>query len=52
MSLSGHCGCYWPVAFISEKLVFESPVRSSYLAPRGSNQDQDQLAFVPKPKIT
>ena len=34
------------------KLVFESPVRSGYLVPRGSNRDRDRLAFVPKPKIT
>ena len=33
-------------------LVFESPVRSGYLVPRGSNRDRDRLAFVPKPKIT
>ena len=33
-------------------LVFESPVRSGYLVPRGSNRDWDRLAFVPKPKIT
>ena len=33
-------------------LVFESPVRSSYLVPRSSNQDWDWLAFIPKPKIT
>ena len=34
------------------KVVFESPVRSSYLVPRGSNRDQDRLAFIPRPKIT
>jgi len=34
------------------KLVLESPVRSSYLVPQGSNRDRDQLGFVPKPKIT
>ena len=33
-------------------LVFESLVRSSYFVPRGSNQDQDWLALIPKPKIT
>ena len=33
-------------------IVFESPVRSGYLVPRGSNRDRDRLAFVPKPKIT
>ena len=33
-------------------VVFESPVRSGDLVPRGSNRDRDRLAFVPKPKIT
>ena len=33
-------------------LVLESPVRSGYLGPLGSNQDRDRLGFVPKPKIT
>ena len=37
---------------VGEGVVFESPVRSSYLVPRGSNRDRDRLAFVPKPKIT
>jgi hypothetical protein len=34
------------------ELVFESPVRSGYWVPRGSNRDRDRLAFVPRPKIT
>jgi len=34
------------------RLVFESPVRSGYWVPRGSNRDQDWLGFVPEPKIT
>ena len=33
-------------------IVFESPVRSGYWVPRGSNQDRDWLGFVPEPKIT
>jgi len=33
-------------------VVFESPVRSGYWVPRGSNRDQDWLGFVPEPKIT
>ncbi|KAF8810160.1 hypothetical protein BYT27DRAFT_7282289 [Phlegmacium glaucopus] len=35
-----------------QHIVLESPVRSGYLVPRGSNQDRDRLGFVPKPKIT
>jgi hypothetical protein len=44
----------YPYSYPSNQstLVFESPVRSGYWVPRGSNQDQDRLAFVPKPKIT
>ncbi|KAF8815553.1 hypothetical protein BYT27DRAFT_7079637, partial [Phlegmacium glaucopus] len=38
--------------FLYHPLVLESPVRSSYLVPRGSNQDRDRLGSVPKPKIT
>jgi hypothetical protein len=34
------------------RVVFESPVRSGYWVPRGSNRDRDRLAFVPRPKIT
>ncbi|KIJ95947.1 hypothetical protein K443DRAFT_108009 [Laccaria amethystina LaAM-08-1] len=33
-------------------IVFESPVRSGYWVPRGSNRDQDRLGFIPKLKIT
>ena len=29
------------------QLVFESPVRSGYWVPRGSNRDRDRLGFVP-----
>jgi hypothetical protein len=32
--------------------VLESPVRSGYWAPGGSNRDRDRLAFALKPKIT
>ena len=34
------------------RVVFKHPVGSSYLVPRGSNQDWDWLTFVSKPKIT
>jgi len=33
-------------------VVFKSPVRLGYWVSRGSNQDRDWLAFVPKPEIT
>ncbi|KAF8804744.1 hypothetical protein BYT27DRAFT_7106830 [Phlegmacium glaucopus] len=36
----------------SKVVIFDSPVRSGYWVPRGSNRDRDQLAFVPEPKIT
>ena len=34
------------------KLVFKSLVRLGYWVFMGSNRDQDQLAFFPKPEIT
>ena len=34
------------------KLVFKSPVRLCYWVSRGSNQDQDRLAFFLKLEIT
>ena len=34
------------------RLVLESPVRSGYWPPSGSNRDRDRLVFSPKPKIT
>ena len=33
-------------------VVLESPVRSGYWPPSGSNRDRDRLVFSPKPKIT
>jgi len=36
----------------TSQLVLESPVRSGYLVPQGSNRDRDRLGFVPRPKIT
>ncbi|KIJ99239.1 hypothetical protein K443DRAFT_102606 [Laccaria amethystina LaAM-08-1] len=37
---------------VKYRIVFESPVRSGYWVPRGSNRDRDRLAFIPRPKIT
>ena len=33
-------------------IVLESPVRSGYWAPTGSNRDRDQLVSAGKPKKT
>ena len=34
------------------ELVLESPVRSGYWPPGGSNRDRDRLVFFQKPNIT
>ena len=37
---------------LASRLVLESPVRSSYWPPGGSNRDRDRLVFFQKPNIT
>jgi len=52
LSASQQCDIHFFKNLPHEQIVIESPVRSSYLMPKGPNQDPNQLGLWSKPKIT